>query len=201
MSYAKSEGTRKRLLVTMSKLMRRQGYNATGVSQVIKESGVPKGSLYYHFRDGKAELAASAVELANERIIATLKKISDLVPGPIEAVELFCHFYIEEMSRGNFQRGCPIATVTLETAATVDQIQQACETGFNQMVKLVSAMLQTRNVSYSEAQELAVLTISAIEGALMMCKAKRSTKPLKIVQKNLRKQLEDAIAKASSLNP
>ncbi len=198
MSYAKSEDTRKRLLVTMSKLMRRQGFNATGVSQVIKESGVPKGSLYYHFRAGKVELAASAVELANERIIATLKKISDLVTGPVEAIELFCHFYIEEMSRGNYQRGCPIATVTLETAATVDQIQQACETGFNQMVKLISAMLHTRDVKYSQAQELAVLTISAIEGALIMCKAQRSTEPLKIVKNNLRKQLEDAIAFASA---
>lgn len=198
MSYAKSENTRKRLLVSMSKLMRRQGYNATGISQVIKESGVPKGSLYYHFRKGKAELAASAVYLANERIIATLSKIQDLVDGPIEAVELFCHFYIEEMSRGNFQRGCPIATVTLETAATVDPIQKACESGFTQMVAVISAMLQAKDIRYSQAQELAVFTISAIEGALIMCKAQRNTEPLRIVQINLRKQLEEALSNVST---
>ncbi len=190
MSYAKSENTRKRLLVSMSKLMRRQGYNATGVSQVIKESGVPKGSLYYHFRNGKAELAASAVYLANDRIVATLRKIQSLVDGPIEAVELFCHFYIEEMSRGNFQRGCPIATVTLETAATVDQIQKACEDGFTQMITVISTMLQAKNIRFSEAQELAIFTISAIEGALIMCRALRNTEPLRIVQIKLLSQFD-----------
>ncbi len=193
MRYAKSEDTRKRLLVTMSRLMRIQGYNATGVNQVITESGVPKGSLYYHFPKGKTELAASAVYLANERIVATLKKIIGLVPGPIEAVELFCHFYIEEMFKGNYKSGCPIATVTLETAATIEPIQQASKAGFKEMVSLFSAMLMTQDVPSTQAKELAVLTVSAIEGALIMCKAQRSTEPLKIVQKSLRKQLKDTL--------
>jgi AcrR family transcriptional regulator len=39
-----------------------QGNDATGVSEIISESGSPKGSLYYYFPQGKPQLAIQSVE-------------------------------------------------------------------------------------------------------------------------------------------
>lgn len=198
MRYAKSQQTRKKLLLAMSRQLRSRGYYATGLRQIVAESGIPKGSLYYHFPQGKLELTTSAVRFSSEQLLTTLNKIIRLVPGPIEAVELLCHFFIEELKRSNFSQGCPIATVTLEVAASMDEIHEVCKTGFNQMIGVFAAFLHSRGISPEKAEELGYVIISAIEGALVLSKAQRNTKPLRLVRENLKNQLTEILTQPST---
>jgi len=49
------------LIESAATLFRRQGYAATGINQILAAADVKAGSLYHHFPDGKAELAAAVV--------------------------------------------------------------------------------------------------------------------------------------------
>jgi len=206
MSYAKSKKTRSRLTQTMSHLLRTQGFHATGIQQILKESGIPKGSLYHHFPMGKIELAAGSVEKSTDILIQILSEIAQVESNPIEAVRIFCDFYIDELGRENFTLGCPIATITLEAAATYDVIQQACKAGFERLSSVFEQLLVAKGVEAELAEETATISLASIEGALILCKAQRSIRPLVVVRDNLIKQVAAILPQEQSpiqglLNP
>ncbi len=53
--------TREQILQTTCEFLEKQGYHSTGLNEIVKESGVPKGSLYYYFPEGKEQITAEAV--------------------------------------------------------------------------------------------------------------------------------------------
>src|SRR5262245_55101569 len=69
---AVGERTRSKMVRGAAELLRERGYSGTGFREVIEITGAPRGSIYHHFPDGKAQLAGEAVEyvgaLAREAI-------------------------------------------------------------------------------------------------------------------------------------
>jgi AcrR family transcriptional regulator len=55
------EDSRKRLVQTALKLFSARGYYHTAIADILKESGVTRGSLYYHF-PSKKELGFAAID-------------------------------------------------------------------------------------------------------------------------------------------
>lgn len=193
MSYAKSKETKQRLIKTMSHLLRTQGFHATGITQVINDSGIPKGSLYYHFPKGKVQLATGSIEQSAEKLHRLLMEMMNTAQGPVEAVRIFCDFYINEMGKGNFTQGCPIATITLEAAATNDPIQLSCKDAFHKLESLFERHLCEYGIAPKKSKEMAIVALASIEGALVLCKAQRSTEAMAVVRDNLIKQLTQII--------
>src|SRR5438093_12024105 len=58
-----------------ARLFRRQGYAATGLNQILADSGAPKGSLYHYFPQGKMQIGEDVVALAGRRLAATLTEL------------------------------------------------------------------------------------------------------------------------------
>ena len=50
------------LIETASRLFRLSGYYGVGLKDILAESGIPKGSLYHYFPEGKEQLAIAAIE-------------------------------------------------------------------------------------------------------------------------------------------
>src|SRR6266851_5454905 len=56
--------SRSRMIHASPELFRQRGYHATTFSDVVRDSGAPRGSTYYHFPVGKHELAREAIARA-----------------------------------------------------------------------------------------------------------------------------------------
>ena len=65
---AKGEATKQRIVAAAADLIHCQGFNATGMNQIIKESGAPKGSLYFHFPQGKEEIIEAALRQSGSQV-------------------------------------------------------------------------------------------------------------------------------------
>src|SRR5690242_13146889 len=109
--------SRDRMIRTTAKLLRRQGYAATGWREVVATSKTPWGSQAHHFPGGKEQLAAEAIGRSGAAYERLLR--GALADGkPSDAVKAWCEVAAVELERSGWADGCPIATVALETAHT-----------------------------------------------------------------------------------
>ncbi len=173
------------MVATMAKLLQRHGYNGTGLSDVTRESGTPKGSLYFHFPDGKEQLATAALRESGNEFASRLHASLSNETSPAKAIELACTVLAQELVESNFEAGCPLATVALESAAVSEPIRLACVDHFAKWQMLIDAMLQGSGVQPERAGELALTALSTIEGALLLSRVRKSTEPLEQVGRQL----------------
>jgi TetR/AcrR family transcriptional repressor of lmrAB and yxaGH operons len=178
--------TRDRLIRTTSRLLRKQGYGATGLNQVMSEAGAPKGSMYFHFPGGKEELAAAAIDHFAARVLRRLE--DGLATGETvgDAVVAFIDEYIQHLEQTDFAEGCAVATIALDAAASHASLAGATGRALRSWTDRFAQALETEGRDPADAHGLASLIIAAIEGALVMAKGERSTEPFAAVREVLR---------------
>lgn len=181
----KKENSKDKLIKTASRLFQLQGYHATGLNQITKESGAPKGSLYYHFPDGKEQLALESVELTanfvNRQITEGLTKSSDAV----EAIQNLIVALSERFQKNNYKDGVPIATVALETSLISELLREACQSAYMQFQNVFTQKLIESGYDKNRARELGIVINSMVEGAFLISFTMGDSEPLRLVAKQI----------------
>ena len=179
------ESSKDKLIKTASRLFQLQGYHGTGLNQITKESGAPKGSLYYHFPNGKEQLAVESVELTarfvTERIEEGLSKKAD----PAEAIQGFIHELAEQYQHDSRNNGVPIAAVALETALLSEPLRKACQTAYEGFQDTFAQKLIESGYEESRANELGVVINSMVEGAFLLSFTMGHNEPLLLATKQI----------------
>jgi AcrR family transcriptional regulator len=110
-------------------LFRERGYTGTGFRDVIAHSGAPRGSIYHHFPGGKVQLAVEAMGYAGDFVAAGTE--SAIQEGdPVAAVHAFIGWWRRVLVKSDFQAGCPIAAVTVESHEEAPQLADAAARAF-----------------------------------------------------------------------
>ena len=162
-----TDSSRTQLVRTMARLLRDQGYTATGLAQVLAESGVSNGSLYHHFPGGMEELAAAALEASGQAVAAALSRVLDAAPNTAEGVVAFLD--ITEVSADGICRGCPISPTALESSIS-PRLRTAATGCFEQWEGLLAGRLRSDGWPDDDIPEAASAALSLIEGALLLAR-------------------------------
>ena len=189
--------SRQRMIDATLRLLRSQGLRATGMNQIVRESKAPRGSIYHHFPRGKEQLVVEVLRTAGDAVAAKIRDALEANDDPATALRAFVEGYAEEIRRSDFQRGCPVGNVAMDAAASSSSIRLVCQEIFVAWAALIARRLERHGVPAKEADGLAELVISALEGALILCRARRSTEPMEGIAARMEMMLASAIQTAA----
>lgn len=178
--------TREQIIEKTCNLLELQGYYATGLNQIIKESGTPKGSLYYHFPGGKEELAVEAVNHVGRIVLQRIRENLAQIDDCAESVSTFIKNIALNVEQSGFRAGGPITIIAMETASTNPMLREECQRIYEEWQAVFADKLRSGHFEEHRAQRMAALIVASIEGGVILCRTSHSKLPLE--------QISDEIA-------
>lgn len=173
--------SREKIVAAASKLFQLKGYTATGLNEILRESGAPKGSLYYYFPNGKEELALAAIDLTSktmqDRVLEGLNTDSD----PVRAISKVIQNMIAALREDGKLQTMSLSMLALETCQTNDVLRDACVRSFEKMASIYAQKLSESGFSFEQSTELGTVLQSMLEGAITLSLTARDVKPLESV--------------------
>lgn len=168
----------KALVQAAAVLFRKQGYAATGTAEILKRSGAPRGSLYHYFPDGKEGIGAAALEAASKVASRTFRTLAAETKDPADFVRAYAALLAGWMEKSDYTDGCPVATTVLETVPQSTIITPVAQASFAHWQRTVRDMLLSHGWPGGRARSTATLILSSFEGALIMARVERSSRPI-----------------------
>lgn len=173
-----ANSARDRLVEATSHLLETQGYHATGLSQILQESGAPRGSLYYYFPGGKEGLAAEAVRHKGRVVRERFRRALEQHDDPAEAVPHLLRTLSGRFADADCRGGTPIAAVALESSAISEEMREVCREVYRDWQALFYDKLTASGFSDARSRRLASLIVSGLEGAIVLSRTEKSPQPL-----------------------
>jgi TetR/AcrR family transcriptional repressor of lmrAB and yxaGH operons len=171
--------SRSKMIAAAAELFRQRGYHAATFSDVVTESGAPRGSTYFHFPGGKQELAREAIARAGDEIERMVDEAARHADDPGSLVRALAEIFASRLESSGYQSGCAIATMVLELAAGDEEFSADFNSVFARWRAAMVTRFEGLGVAPGHTAALADLTMSALEGALILSRAARSTEPFK----------------------
>lgn len=172
-------------------LFRRKGYSASGLNDIVRESGAPKGSLYYYFPAGKTSIAVAAVDEAGRRVAETVAQLARETESTGDLLRKHAGLLATWMRKSGFRDGCPITTVLLELAPAERGVAKAGREAYAARLSILTEKLLADGFTAERAGSLAGLCVSALQGALIQARVERSGAPLETAADELAKMLAE----------
>lgn len=191
----KGEQTRRRVIETAARVLNQHGYNGSGMSELMRETGLAKGGLYRHF-ESKQALAVEAFQYAFSTNHNLRFAHLDAVPNAVDKLEKFLEDYASVTSP--IPGGCPILNTGIENddgnRALFEAAQQAFDVTVERLEKIIIEGQDRGEIrSGIVPADLALLIFCSLEGAIFAGRLQGTRHRIKIVAQQLQRYLETEV--------
>jgi AcrR family transcriptional regulator len=163
-------------------LIRERGVHGVGLREVVTHSGGPRGSLGRFFPGGKTQLVSEAVDVALADLFDELKRALTEAETFPEAIAVIVTPWRRLLVNHDFALGCPLAACIIDAADNDD-----LRTHVGEMLARWQAPVTDLYVKFgappADAEEHSTVLMAALEGALILARARRNTEPLDTVER------------------
>jgi len=178
-SQARAFPPRERMVRSAGQLIRRKGVSGTGMREIVTEADAPRGSLQHYFPGGKEELVSDALlwmgDVAARRTKRCLSELKSRTPSALLAS--IVDTWRRDLTNEEFSAGCPLVAAAADTAATSERLRQVLGRAFDGWLEPLSESLVDLGVPIDRSDNLAMVIIAALEGAIILARIRRDLTP------------------------
>lgn len=177
----KGLATRARIVEAAAELMFRRGVAGTSTEDVLAAAQVSNSQLYHYFSDKNA-LVRAVIEYQADQIIDGQRPLLDELDS-LAAFQQWRDMLVGLQRQRHCQGGCPLGSLSSELAETNEPARTALAAGFHRWEAPIRDGLR-RMRDRGELQDdtdvdrLALGTLAALQGGLLLTQAKRDGGPL-----------------------
>ena len=188
--------TRTHMIETTASLVHRQGFYGTSLNEILLESGAPRGSLYYHFPGGKEELVLEATRQGVASVTQLLKEVLTGSPDPADGVRAFIEAAAHVLRDSGYVFGCPVAPIILDSPES-SALAEVCQEALEEWQQVLVEGLGSGGIERGRAESLATVVVCALEGGLILARARRDIAPLDAIAAELASMVQSALLRST----
>lgn len=182
------QSTKNRILEHAGRLIRMNGFNNTGIQEILESAGVPKGSFYFYFRS-KDDLGLALIDYYAEYLGSLCASSLGVAEGsPLERLRGFFEGMRMLFEQDEWKGGCPIGNLTQEMGSLSDAFRSRLQGVFTIMQTSIRDCLEEARSRGElnpalDVDEMAEFILNGWEGAVLRMKAEGGSGPLVLFEK------------------
>jgi TetR/AcrR family transcriptional regulator, transcriptional repressor for nem operon len=166
-AVSRKEATHDRIVDVAARIIRRSGYDGTGVADIMKEAGLTHGGFYAHFASRDA-LLAEAGDRAGAEAVALAARVANAAP-PGQALQAMMQAYLSQEHINAIETGCPVSALGSEMPRQAPEVRRAATIHIKEMIDLFARQLP--DWGQPQAHEQAMAMVCALIGTTMVARA------------------------------
>ncbi len=173
----KESNKKQKIIEKAAELIHRLGYNNLGISVLLRELGIPKGSFYYFF-SSKEELL---IEVIRYHLKETEKLFESVTSEgrTIDSIKSFFDIYFGMLIEMKFSFGCPVGNLMSEISDLSENARIELQLWNEYLEEQMSDILVSeKKMSKEQALGFATFILASCEGVIIRARVEKSRKAL-----------------------
>jgi TetR/AcrR family transcriptional repressor of lmrAB and yxaGH operons len=175
---------RARMVESAAMLIRERGIHGVGLREVVAHSGGPRGSLGRYFPGGNTQLMTEAIDLdlvpVFDELERTIREAETFGEAIGEIVAPWRYLLVEH----DFALGCPLAATVVDAVTANPNLRAHVSELLARYHAAVASVYVKFGDPPARAAEQSTVLFAALEGALILARARRETEPLDTVERH-----------------